>query len=87
MQEKPYMTILGYFGSEFALNKINTFIEVEPSNEHKRELTLKILTYVLPTTKIYKLILDNEKYIEMFDDNIEKWFTVIQDLKKNFKYF
>ena len=82
MQDKPYMTILGYFGSEFALNKINTFIEVEPSNEHIRDLTLKVLTYGLATTKIYKLILDDEKYIEMFNDNIEKWFTVIQDLKK-----
>ena len=82
IQDKPYMTILGYFGSEFALNKINTFIEEETSNEYIRGLTWKILACGLATTKIYKLILDNEKYIEMFEGNIEKWFTVIQDLKK-----
>ena len=63
IQDKPYLTILGYFGSEFALNKINTFIEREPSNEYIRDLTLKILSCGLATTKIYKLILDKEKYI------------------------
>lgn len=82
IQDKPIMSILGYFGSEFALNKINTLIETEPTNEYIRNLTLKILACGLATTKIYKLILDNETYIEMFNDNIEKWFTVIQDLKK-----
>ena len=80
--KQPIMSILGYFGSEFALNKINTFIEIEPSNEHIRDLTLKILSFGLATTKIYKLILDNEMYIEQFDDNIEKWFTIIQNIKK-----
>ena len=82
IENRPIMNILGYFGSEFALNKINTFIEEEPTNLQIRDLTLKILACGLATTKIYKLILDNEKYIEMFNDNIEKWFTFIQDLKK-----
>ena len=72
---------LGYFGSELCLNNIKTYIEINPTNELLRDITFKIITSGLAMQKIYKLTIDSQKYKKQFEENIEKWNTLLNDIK------
>ena len=76
------MNFLGYFGGELALKNIKVFIEKEPTEELLRDITFKIITTGLATQKIYKVSLNNDKLILDFNENIHKWFSYLNDVKK-----
>ena len=72
---------LGYIGSELSFKNINTYIEIEPTNEAIRDITFKILLSGLATQQVYKIILDNEDYQIIFFQDIEKWFSYLENIK------
>ena len=72
---------LGYIGSELSFKNINTYIEIEPTNEVIRDITFKILLSGLATQQVYKIILDNEDYQIIFFQDIEKWFSYLENIK------
>ena len=73
---------LGYFGDELLLNSIKTYIEINPSNEFIRDLSFKILCSGLATEIIYKIIINNQKYKKLFEENVEKWFSYLENIKE-----
>ena len=81
-KDNSIIKILGYFGSEFALNNINVFIEKIPTNEKLRNITFKIITSGIATHILYKIKLDNDNYEFMFNENIEKWFLFLDNIKR-----
>ena len=81
-KDNSIIRILGYFGSEFALNNINVFIEKIPTNEKLRNITFKIISSGIATHILYKIKLDNDNYEFMFNDNIEKWFLFLDNIKR-----
>jgi hypothetical protein len=72
---------LGYFGSDLSLNNIKTYIEVNPTSELLRKITFKIITSGLATQKIYKLTIDNQKFLKKYENNIEKINNFLIDIK------
>jgi hypothetical protein len=81
-KDNSIIKILGYFGSEFALNNINVFIEKIPTNEKLRNITFKIITSGIATHILYKIKLDNDNYEFMFNEDIEKWFLFLDNIKR-----
>ena len=79
--ENNIIRILGYFGSEISLSNIKTYIEINPSKEKLRNITFKILASGLATHKIYRFILDNQKLKKRFEENIDRWFTYLENIK------
>ena len=61
-KDNVVIKFLGYFGSELSLQNINVFIEINPTNEILRDITFTIITNGLATQKIYKIILNDDKY-------------------------
>ena len=81
-KDNSIIKILGYFGSEFALNNINVFIEKIPTNEKLRDITFKIISSGIATNILYKIKLDNDNYEFMFNEDIEKWFLFLDNIKR-----
>ena len=81
-KDNSIIKILGYFGSELALNHIKVLIEKIPTNEILREITFKIISIGIATNKVYKIKLDNDDYKFMFNEDIEKWFLFLDNIKK-----
>jgi hypothetical protein len=79
--ENNIIRLLGYFGSEISLSNIKTYIEINPSKEKLRNITFKILASGLATHKIYRFILDNQKLKKRFEENINRWFTYLENIK------
>ena len=80
--EDIIINFLGYFGSELASKKINVLIEKNPTKEKLRDITFKIITAGFATQKIYKLSLNNDKLIIDFNENVQKWFSYLNDVKR-----
>ena len=85
-KDNVVIKFLGYFGSELSLQNINVFIEINPTNEMLRDITFKIITSGLATQKIYKIILNDDKYKNEFNENIQKWFIFLKDIKRRIIY-
>ena len=82
LKDNYIIRFLGYIGSEFLSSyKINTYIEIIPSNEIIRDITFKIILSGLATQRIYKLIVKSNKNIERFKKNINKFYEFIRDIK------
>lgn len=81
-EDNLIINVLGYFGSELSLNKINVLIEKEPTNIFLREITFKIIVSGLATQKIYKIYVENEDYIISFNEDVQKWFIFLEDVKR-----
>ena len=82
LKDNYIIRFLGYIGSEFLSSyKINTYIEIIPSNEIIRDITFKIILSGLATQRIYKLIVKSNKNIERFKKNINKFYEFIGDIK------
>ena len=80
-EDNNIIKMLGYFGSELALNHIKTYIEVKPSNEQLRDITFKILGSGLAMQKIYKICLENVNDVILFEEDIENWFLFLENIK------
>lgn len=81
-EDNLIINILGYFGSELSLNKLNVLIEKEPTNELLRDITFKIIASDLAMQKVYKIFLENEDYIISFNEDAQKWFIFLEDVKR-----
>ena len=81
-KDNSIIKVLGYFGSELSLNNVNVYIEKIPTDEILREITFKIITSGLATHKVYKIFLDNDDYGIMFNEDIEKWFVYLDNIKR-----
>ena len=81
LSDNIIIKFLGYFGSELSLNNIKTYIELNPTNEILRDITFKIITSGLATQKIYKLTIDNQKFLKKYENNIEKINNFLIEIK------
>ena len=80
-EDNILINFLGYIGNELSLRNIKTYIEINPTNEKLRDITFKIIMSGLATQQIYNIILDNEDYQIIFYQNIEKWFSYLENIK------
>ena len=82
--KKNYITrFLGYLGSELSLKYlIQTYIEINPTNDILRDISFKILSTEFATQKLYKISIRNKDLIKNFQNSTEKWFEYLEYLKK-----
>ena len=80
-EDNNIIKLLGYFGSELSLNHIKTYIESKPTNEKLRDITFKILASGLAMQKIYKICLENVNDVITFEQDFEKWFLFLENIK------
>ena len=80
-EDNVLIKILGYIGSELSLKNIKAYIEIKPTKEKLREIIFKILVSGLATQQVFTIVLDNEDYQIIFYQNIEKWFSYLENIK------
>ena len=81
-EDNVLIKILGYIGSELSLKNIKAYIEIKPTKEKLREIIFKILVSGLATQQVFTIVLDNEDYQIIFYQNIEKWFSYLENIKR-----